>query len=117
MNDRIHPVFAPILSEISMNDPYPTSVPCRVSADLRRHQSEQNQLHDEPPGFDEWDNDLFHDLCGKRQGPVVQDLLILLSQVDATKDSFGVNGDRFMKMAIPMLQKLREACLDDFKEM
>ncbi len=71
----------------------------------------------EPRGFDEWDNDLFHDLCGKRQGPVVQDLLILLSQVDTTEASFGVNADKFMKMVVPMMKKLREACLDDFKEL
>ena len=89
MNDRIHPAFRPALQTI---------------------------FHEEQK-FDEWDNELFQDLCGKRQGPVIQDLLILLSQVDATEASFGVNGDRFMKMAVPMLQKLREACLDDFKEL
>lgn len=71
----------------------------------------------DPLKFDEWDANLFHDLCGKRQGPVIQDLLILLSQVDMTEASFGVNGDKFMKMAVPMLKKLREACLDDFKEL
>ena len=100
MNDRVHPIFKAALS--SMKD-LPSQPP--------HHQDVPQDV------FDEWNNELFHDLCGKRQGPVVQDLLILLSQVDTTEASFGVNADRFMRMAVPMMQKLREACKDDFKDL
>lgn len=89
MNDRIHPIFHPAMAA----------------------------MYAEPQQFDVFDDDLFHDLCGKRQGPAVQDLLQLLMQLDKTKESFGVNPERFMQMAEKALKKLREACLDDFKEL
>ena len=89
MNDRVHPLIRMALAP----------------------------MYADPTTFDEWNNELFHDLCGKRQGPVIQDLLILLSQLDATKDSFGVSPTRFLEMAVPMLKKLREACKEDFKDL
>ena len=89
MNDRVHPLFNQAMSA----------------------------MYAEPLKFDVFDDDLFHDLCGKRQGPAVQDLLQLLLQADMTKESFGLNPDRFMDLAIKAMKKLREACLDDFKEL
>lgn len=67
--------------------------------------------------FDEWDNALMHDICGKRLAKPIQDLLITLSQADMTRDSFGLNAEQFVRVVIPQLKQLRAGMIDAYKEL
>lgn len=73
-------------------------------------------VHETQP-FDPWDDDLMHDVCGKRLAKPVQDLLIALSQFDMTKDSFGVNAEQAVRFIYPKLVALREACKEEWRDM
>lgn len=61
--------------------------------------------------FDEFDDGIIHDVC---EGPIlakpVQALLITLSQMKKTEDSFGLNAELAMKQLYPLLVDLRKAC-------
>lgn len=61
--------------------------------------------------FDEWDDAMMHDLLGSDLlAKPVQDLLIALSQTDITKNSFGLDAERFVQFIYPKLIALRDAC-------
>jgi hypothetical protein len=91
-------------------------VPCRVSADLRLYQSEQNKLGEQPE-FDEHDEDMLHDIVGNaRLAKPVQALLLLLAQFKAYKRTFGVDNDRFAQMVLPELELLRKACEEEWRD-
>lgn len=66
--------------------------------------------------FDEWDEGIMHDVCGKRLAKPIADLLILESQADMTMDSFGMNAEKFVRMVLPMLKKLRAACKEEWED-
>lgn len=89
--------------------------PCRVTAELNSHESALNAAEQET--FDEWNSNLMHDICGKRLSGPVQDLLIAYSQFQATRDSFGVDAEKFVQFIAPMLKSLREACIDEWKDL
>lgn len=67
--------------------------------------------------FDEWDSAMLHDLLGSDLlAKPVQDLLIALSQIDITKDSFGLDAERTVQFLIPKLKALRAACVEKLGE-
>jgi len=69
------------------------------------------------PEFDPWDEATMHDVVGvKRLIQPITDLLVLEAQIKVTEDSFGVNAEKLAQMVIPMLKKLREACVEEFKD-
>ncbi len=86
MNDNVHPAFKQALAAIS------------------------------PQEFDEWDDDLMSDICGARLSKPVQSLLITLSQINMTRDSFGVNAELSLKALYPLLVKLRQACIEEWRD-
>lgn len=89
--------------------------PCRVTAELNQHEAALNQADQQ--SFDEWNDNLMHDICGKRLAGPIQNLLIAYSQFNKTKDSFGVDAEKFVQFITPMLAHLREACIDEFKDL
>lgn len=63
--------------------------------------------------FDEWDSAMVHDLLGSDLlAKPVQDLLIALSQIDITKDSFGIDAERTVQFLLPKVKALRDACIE-----
>ena len=50
-------------------------IPCRVSADIRRHQAAQNRRELEAPEFDYFDDAQMKDLCGEYLWESLQGLL------------------------------------------
>jgi hypothetical protein len=88
-------------------------VPCRASAEIRQHQADLDRAESIP--FDVHDDLLMADLCGKDLAPVIQDLLILETQIQATADSFGVNAERLARAVIPLLKTMREKFKDKWE--
>ena len=67
--------------------------------------------------FDEFDDDLMHDVCGSRLAKPIQALLITLSQIDMTKASFGEPDSKLaLKKIIPELTALRKACVEEWRD-
>lgn len=78
----------------------------------------QGRICHAPQPFDEYDDALIHDLIGsKRLAEPVQALLIAYSQINATKGSFGEPDEkRTLAYLLPMLAKLHEACVEEWKD-
>lgn len=73
-------------------------------------------VHEVSETFNPWDDAMMHDILGnERLAKPVQSLLITLSQINTTDDSFGVNAERALAMIIPDLKKLREACIEEWR--
>ena len=100
---KLHPLFEEIVKPMA----YLNEAPDRALQPT--HEVAQ-------PGFDPWDDALMHDLCGKRLGPVVANLLIALDQIDMTKDSFGVDAERAVKFLHPLLVDLKKAVIEDWAD-
>lgn len=63
--------------------------------------------------FDEWDDAMLHDLLGSDLiAKPVQDLLIALSQIDITKDSFGLDAERTVQFILPKIKAFRDALVE-----
>lgn len=91
-------------------------IPCRVSADLARHDRSLRDTTQQT--FDAHDDDLMHDIVGNdRLAKPVQDLLIALSQIDLTKDSFGLNAELAVKFLVPKIEALRHACIEEGRDL
>ena len=85
------------------------NAPCRVSVDLQRNEAEQLLSDEAEQAFDEFDDDLMHDLLGnERMAKPVQDLLIALRQHEKYRG--GLTADEI----VPMLQALRKACAEQW---
>lgn len=98
---EVHQVFAPMLK--ALGGDYVTD--------------DRGRLCHAPQPFDENDDDLMHDLLGnKRLAEPVQALLIALSQIDATRDSFGLNAERTVACLLPKLRALRQACYEEWRD-
>lgn len=74
--------------------------------------------HDVGPSieFDPFDDDLMHDLFGKRMAGPIGDLLQLYRAVMLTKGSFGMDDKRFADLVVPMLKSLHEEAKEVFRE-
>lgn len=93
--------------------PINEGVPCRVSADLRIHQSEQEQRERKP--FDIEDDELMYDVCGsKKWAEVIVPLLKSLESIEAAQ-MFSVNEPRAMERLIPQLKALRAVCIEAYQ--
>jgi hypothetical protein len=101
-----------------------SDTPCRVTADLRRHEREEYYRHldAEPrPEFDEHDDGIMHDVLGNdRLAKPVQALLLTLRDLKAINGSFGqscINPDTLYKIITERLEALRKACEAEWQEM
>lgn len=101
MNNRVHPAFDPILK--ALGGDYDTTDRGEIGIAVNQE-------------FDPWDSDLMHDLCGKRMGPAVQGLLLALKQIEMTKNSFGADDKATVEFLMPMLYKLREAVIEEWRD-
>ena len=72
---------------------------------------------DESIPFNEYDDAQMRDILGKRFGPVVQTILEKLHVIEMTQASFGVDDAKAMNDLLPALKALREACVDEWKDM
>lgn len=93
--------------------------PCRVSAELRRKQYEDNQAALERIAFDEADEEhikqLFHP--GSRLAMPLYKLLGIARQIDWTAGSFGVDTVKALAELRVRIDILREACADEYKDL
>lgn len=89
-------------------------VPCRVSADLRRHQYEQEQAaltRREPIEFDETDDGIMHDVMGNdRLGKPAQTLLCTWLEIERAANSFGVDHAKAYAALVEPMREFRKAC-------
>lgn len=95
-----------------MND-----IPCRVSADLAILDRKQREDAANAIAFNEYDDAIMHDILGPRFGPIVQSVLEQLYTIDCTQKSFGVDKAKAFDALLHDLRKLREACIDEWKDM
>ena len=111
--NNVHPLFKALLTPM---EPPMGDVPCRVSADLAAHEA---SLRDgEPLQFDEYDSDLFHDICGMRLYKPVQELMLTLLAIEQTTDSFGdPDKARAFDRILPELRALREGVKDAMRDL
>jgi hypothetical protein len=65
--------------------------------------------------FDEYDDDLMADLCGKL-GPSIQALLLAERQIHITEESFGLDSQKAVEMLKPLLANLRLAVRREFDD-
>jgi hypothetical protein len=91
-------------------------IPCRVSADLRKHLREQEHKEQFAREFDPADPDLMADLFGSLSEPL-SNLLMRLEAVEKTDQSFGADKALAFNFLLPALYKLREACKERFNEL
>lgn len=95
------------------------NAPCRVSADLTTH--ELAQRAGEPTTFDPHDDALMHDaIGGGRLVAPVQALLVSLDEIEKVHGSFGadcLNKARLLDALLPELRALREAVLDEARDL
>jgi hypothetical protein len=94
-----------------MND----KIPCRVSGDLRRYQAAQNDA--EVESFDEYQLEHVKAVVGERFAQSVQNLLLAYRQFVMTRDSFGVDTQKFAEVVIPKLKSLREDCVIEWNDL
>lgn len=87
---------------------------CRASADTARHL--EDQLDQYKRTFSVWDEDLFIDIAGGKLGPVVQDLLQRLEQIDKTNASFGADEKKALDFILPTLHRLRAVCEEEMEQ-
>jgi hypothetical protein len=96
-------------------------IPCRVSADLRKHlreQEEREQFH-EKPEFDPFDRNLMHDIGGTYWEQITP-LLQTLHAIRIAERGFGqdvVNKARGFDMLKPQLQALEDACKRELEKL
>ena len=83
-------------------------VPCRVSADLRKYQREQNALELNAPEFDEFDDQQVKDACGALAGPV-QGLLTAYAQMVTRGEMTESEKANFLDSIRGDLKELRRA--------
>lgn len=67
--------------------------------------------------FDVFDDDLMHDLCGKKLSKPIQTLLISLLEIERTEASFGADRIKVFEQLIPELQALRSALKDEWRDL
>lgn len=89
-------------------------IPCRVTAELNQHLRMVEKT--EARAFDHWDENLMKDLCGNF-APAMQELLIKLEQIDKTQQSFGADKERSYDFILPTLYKLRDACMEAYRQL
>lgn len=71
----------------------------------------------EVQGFDEWDDDLLHDLMGNdRMGKATQQLLLTYSEILRTEKSFGADPKKALPALMDAVRKFREACVDQWRD-
>lgn len=72
-----------------------------------------------PVEFDEYDDEAVKAVCGRhsRLAKPVQKLLIELHMIEQTQRSFGVDHSKAFAALLPILQLLREACQDQYKDL
>lgn len=92
-------------------------IPCRVSADLRALDRQQTADILNFPRFDEYDDEMVKAVCRGRLAKPVQRLLIELHQIEQTQRSFGLDHGKAFEALLPLLQMLREACQDEWKDL
>lgn len=70
--------------------------------------------------FDEWDDDLMHDVMGnERLAKPVQALLITYRQIKLSLDSFGPEATNYkaaVEALMPLLKSFREAVKEEWEE-
>lgn len=109
-NDHVNPAFMGALESMFGS-------PSKVAADRRENERLVELAEAQREVFNEWDDSMMHDVVGcKRLQKPIQDLLVTLSQIDATKDSFGLNAERTVQFLIPQLKKLRQACIEEWND-
>lgn len=84
-------------------------------------QSRLEAIFDEygPVEFDEYDDEAVEAVCGpnSRLAKPIQKLLIELHQIEMTRRSFGVDHAKAFEAVLPLLELLREACVDQYKDL
>lgn len=93
-------------------------VPCRVTADLRKYEREQDEAMDRAAEqrFDPWDDALMRDLFGETLAQPMADFLIAWRQVETTEQSFGADRAKAFDFLRPHLASLKDACLKVYEE-
>lgn len=79
-----------------------------------------HQLAGDAPTFDEHDDDLMRDICGKRLAKPVQELLLSLRDIKAVNRSFGeacLDRGKLLDILLPELEALREACVEEWRDL
>jgi hypothetical protein len=111
----INKVFTDALDKLEKPMSRNEGVPCRVTADLRRYEREQERAERKP--FDIEDDDLMHDVCGSdRWKNVIVPLLKSLESIEAAQ-MFKVNDARALERLIPELKALRGVCIDAYNDL
>lgn len=71
--------------------------------------------------FNEYDEGIMHDVVGnKRLAKPIQELLEILCAITAVNGSFGddtINKAKAFDQILPQLKALREACVDEWRDM
>lgn len=72
-----------------------------------------------PVEFDEYDDEAVKAVCGhhSRLAKPIQKLLIELHQIELVRRSFGVDHAKVGEEILPLLELLREACVDEYKDL
>ena len=93
-----------------------SDIPCRVSADLSRHERELDERSE--PVFDIHDAGLMHDLLGNDNlAQPVQALLQSLEQIEIAQASFGADPKPCLARLLPELRALRRAVENEFRSL
>jgi hypothetical protein len=70
-----------------------------------------------PVDFDEYDGQMVMEVCrGTRLARPVQRLLITLHQIEQVRRCFPVDHAKAFEEVLPLLEMLREACQDQYKD-
>lgn len=87
---------------------------------IQELQASVQKLEQHIPAFDEWDDNMMHDICGERLAKPIQTLLITLSQIKIIEGSFGpesANKDKILAAILDELKDLRKACIEEWRDL
>lgn len=90
-------------------------VPCRVSADLRAKQREEDQYV--PTEFDETRSECVEAVVPYELAKPSQDILELLRQIEAVDGIGALNKERALEMLIEPLKAFRAGCISRWRDL
>lgn len=90
-------------------------VPCRVMADLARHEADLRDS--EPTRFDEYEDDHIRAIVPYELVKPIQELLHCRRTIQMTDRSFGTDPSKALEMIKPDLDALYRACVDRWNDL
>jgi uncharacterized protein with HEPN domain len=109
-----HPIFSNTL-RLMAGETMKDDLPCRVSADLARHEADLRDVSFEQ--FDETNDEHVEAVVGKELAPVIQQLLLTASSIRMTEGSFGADPVKVADCVREDLRNLEEKCREIWRDL